>query len=249
MIRRSCWPGIVVAMLVAVPCLAANGTADSTAVRTGSSPGRGGLGGLVGGSWLFASEDFSEGAQPRFSLDARFRYVATRSLRLQVSPSFTWAAYSKEEATPFTDPAFPAETDKEGYLTQITPVNIQAQWTFGKRPWLYYIGAGPGLYRLQVQHERKVLRDPDPASLELHRDVYLGMTVEAGGERFLATLPNTSIEASLAMHYVFSEDADRFPSGWNTSLGALALRVGANFYFDLNKPKPSNDLPLPRGAQ
>src|SRR5262245_18339059 len=172
MILRARWMGIVVAMLLTFPCLGAHAATDSTAVRGGSSPGRGGVGGVLGGTLFVSSEDFSTGALPRFSFDGHWRYQMNTRVRIQVGVAFTWAAYSKDELTPFTDPAFSSETDKEGYLAHLLPVIAHAQWTFGKRPWGYYNGAGPGLYRVMVQHERKVLRDPDPTSLLLHRVLY-----------------------------------------------------------------------------
>jgi len=236
------WAGVAFAMLLATPCLA-QAPVDTSAVRTGSAPGRGGVGALIGGSFFHASEDFSQGAQPRFSFDARYRYTFTRRFRGQFSPAFTWSAYSKNELPPFVDPASPSDLTKENYLAQLVPVSVQMQLLMGRRPWLYYVGVGPGLYRVWVQNHRKVVRDPDPASLELHQGVFWGFTAEVGVEKFLKSLPTTSVEFSLVSHYVLSEDQAKYPSGWNTNLGAAAFRVGANYYFELNRPKRDPDLP------
>jgi hypothetical protein len=243
------WAGVAFAMLLAAPCLAAGSAPDSTKVRTGAIPGRGGVGGLLGGSLFYAADDFSKGALPRFSFDAHYRYVFSSRVRAQASPGFTWAAYSKKEPPPFVDPAFPTDQTKENYLALLVPISAQLQLTMGKRPWLYYLGAGPGLYRVWVQDHRKVLRDPDPGSLELHRGLFWGFTAEVGVERFLKALPSTSVEVALASHYVFSEDTQKFPSGWNSKIGVMALRVGANYYFDLKKPKKSSEVQLPIGAR
>jgi len=236
------WAVFALAMLIAAPCLA-QGTPPDTLSRGGSSPGRGGIGGLIGGSSFYASEDFSTGAQIRFSFDAHFRYTFTSRFRGQFSPGFTWSAYSKAEPPPFFDPAHPEDVDKEGHLAQLVPMSVQLQYLIGSKPWLYYVGVGPGLYRVTVQNDRKVVRDPDPSSLAEHRNLFYGFTVEAGAEHFLRSLPSTSAELAIANHYVMSEDKEKFPSGWNTNIGALALRIGVNYYFDLNRPKKTEELP------
>ena len=241
------WAGVAFAMLLAAPGLAAETRPDSTRIRTGSAPGRGGVGGLVGGSFFYASDDYSQGALPRFCFDGHYRYVFSSRVRGQVSPGFTWAAYSKKESPPFVDPAFPSDATKEHYLTLLVPTSVQLQLTMGRRPWLYYVGAGPGLYRVWVQNHRKVVRDP--SSLELHRNLFWGFTAEVGVERFLKALPSTSVEVALASHTVLSEDTQKFPTAWNSGLGAAALRAGVNYYFDLMKPKRTSEMPLPGGAK
>jgi hypothetical protein len=203
--------------------------------------GRGGVGGLIGGSLFYASEDYSQGAQPRFDFNGQFRYFLSRGFRFQVSPGFTWSAYSKKEPPPFTDPKFPGDQTKEEYLALVVPVSAQLQMVWGKSQWVYHLGAGPGIYRVWVENHRKVLIDP--VTLRLHRGAYLGWTAELGVERFLKALPNTSIEVSAAHHNVFATRDDQFPTGWNSPVGVIALRAGTNYYFDLNRPKKAPDLP------
>jgi hypothetical protein len=240
------------AVLLAAPCLAqepspsptpAPTPAPSAAASTSKSiPGRGGVGGLIGGSFFHSSEEYSKGALPRFDFSGQFRYVMTRRFRFQVSPGLTWAAYSKEEPPPFTDPAFPNDDTKEEYLALVIPVSAQLQLVWGRSTWLYHLGAGPGVYRLWVENHRKVL--VDPATLRLHRGIYTGFTVEVGAERFLKSLPNTSIEVALAHHSIQATRDEQFPTGWNSSVGVIALRAGTNYYFDLNRPKKQTDLPV-----
>jgi hypothetical protein len=207
-----------------------------------ATPGRGGVGGLIGGSFFYSSDDYSKGALPRFDFSGQFRFIMRRSLRFQVSPGFTWSAYSKTEPPPFTDPAFPNDRTKEEYLALLNPVSAQLQLVWGRSTWLYHLGAGPGVYRLWVENHRKVLRDPQ--TFRLHRGAYYGFTIEAGVERFLKALPSTTIEVSAASHSVFSTRDDQFPTGWNSPAGAIALRAGTNYYFDLNRPKKTPDLPV-----
>jgi len=247
MIARAWWVIIAFfAMLAAAPCLAQEAPSPSPppappAPAIKSLVGRGGVGGLIGGSYFYTAEDYSYGAQFRFDFSGQFRYGISSKLRFQMGPGFTWSAYSKEVPPPFSDPKFPADSTKESYLTQIVPISAQIQLVWGKSPWLYHVGVGPGLYRTWVENHRKILTDP--VTLRLHRGVYWGTTAELGVEHFLKALPNTTIEVNLAHHYVFTTRGDQFPTGWNSSLGVLALRVGTNYYFDLNRPKKTPDLP------
>ena len=265
MISSVRWVGIAsLAMLLASPSLAQNAPADTatahvaapsakpapaapSVVRTGSVPGHGAVGGSLGGSRFDMSEDYSQGALPRFDFSGRYRYVFGQHWRFQVSPGFTWGAYSKTETPPYLDAAFPTATTKERYLTLLVPISVQLQMTWGRRPWLYYLGLGPGIYRVWVEHHRKVLRDP--VTLRLHRGDYLGGTAELGVERFLRTLPNTSVEISLAQHYANAKRDDQFPAGWNSALGSLALRVGGNYYFEPRLKKEPEKLPRSAGKK
>jgi len=216
-------------------------TAPPAVAESKAFPHHAGIGGLIGGSYFYAAEDYAKGAHTRFDFSGQFRYNMRRSWRFQVSPGFTWSAYSKKEQPPFVDPKFPDDPNKESYLTLLVPVSAQIQWMWGKSAWLYHLGAGPGVYRLWIENHRKVL--VDPATLRLHRGNYLGLTTEVGVERFLKSLPKTSIEFSLTHHHVLATRDDQFPSGWNSAVRTLALRAGANYYFDLNKPKKTTELP------
>jgi hypothetical protein len=249
MIPRVRWMGIaLLAMLPASPCLAADASPDTTASRTGSLPGRGAVGGLVGASFFRSTtNDYSDGAQPRFDFSGHYRYVFSNHWRMQVSPGFTWAAYSNKKRPPFVDSGSPADTTKESYLTLMVPVSVQLQRTWGRRSWRCSLGAGPGLYRVWVENHRSVL--VDPVTDRLHRGVYWGWTAETDVERFLKDLPNTSVEMSLAHHYVFAQRDEQFPSGWNSTVGAFALRLGVNYYFEPGKRKTAPELPLPEGLR
>jgi hypothetical protein len=242
MIFRLRWTGIALLTMLAAasPCLAAT---DST----GAGPGRGGIGGLVGGSYMISSQDYSAGALSRFDFSGHWRYVFTPSWRIQIGPGFTWSGYRKEEPMPFTDIRHPEDTAKDGVLTLLVPVSAQVQYTIPKGAWIYHLGAGPGVYRVWVENRRDVLKDP--TTFKLHRGLYLGGTAELGIERFLKALPSTSIEGQLASHFVFATRDDQFPNGFNSMLGNMALRVGANYYFSMNRKPAKQELPLPGGQR
>ena len=238
------WAGIALLAMLAVVTPAR--AADTTAVApraSGLTAGRAGLGGLLGASWIHSAGDYAKGALPRPSFVGQFRYQFSPRLRLQVSPGFTWSAYTKHKAPPFPDPAFPADQTKQHYLTILVPVTGQLQWTSQGRVWSRHVGVGPGLYRVQVQNHRRDLEDP--VTFKVHRGVYLGGTAEIGAERFFKNLPNTSVEVNLITHLVHAKRDDQFPAGWNDWIGTIGAQIGVNYYFDVKRLEPKEELPLP----
>jgi hypothetical protein len=229
--------------------------ADSTAApavhgkthRTGGdAAGRAGIGGLIGGSFFYAADDFSRGALPRWDFSGHWRYSFSDRWRGQVSIGFTWAAYDKSTAAPFKSLDFPTQTTKEGFITQLVPISAQLQYRFGGPKWHYHIGAGPGLYRVVVEDERKVQKDP--VTLEQHQNVWWGVSGEVGMEHFARTLPSTSFEINAVTHWVFATDDTRFPSGFSSALGAVAVRMGVNYYFDTAVLKKKTPEALPHSG-
>lgn len=235
--------GIALAILALFVAASAHAQqADSAkAVRQGHLPGRGSVGGQVGSSFFVAGDDFSRGAQPRFSFAGSWRYVMSNHLRWQVSPYFTYAAYGNEEPAPFPDPQFPTDVTKDDVLAQVVGGNAQLQWTSGRGRTIWHAGVGPALYRVMVQNRRKVLADP--VTLERHRTLVLGATGEFGVERFSKSLPNTSVEATLAVHAAFATDDQKFPSGWSGLVVPVELRVGGHYYYDFKRDKKPDVLP------
>jgi hypothetical protein len=70
-----------------------------------------------------------------------------------------------------------------------------------------------------------------------HRGAYFGMTAELGAERFLHGLTTTSIEGVVSSHLIFAERDEQFPSGFNSNVLPIDLRVCVNYYFDLVRRK------------
>ena len=228
---------VVALVFLATACASHAQTADSVATR-GPLPGRGGIGGQMGGSYFIAEGPYSDGAQPRLSFIGHFRYVIGRHWGWQVSPYFTWTGYVSRVAAPYPDLNFPAEgTSKEFYITQIVGAAGQLQWITGGPRRRWHLGVGPALYRVVIQNHRKVLKDP--VTFELHSGTHLGGTAELGMERFLKKLPNTSIEVTAAVQTAFARSDNRFPSGWNGNPMAVELRVGGNYYYEFRRGKPA----------
>jgi hypothetical protein len=230
MIARACRAGIALAVFLAAagPGLAAS--------PPGHKPGRGSIGAAIGGSMFTADGDYSEGAKARFWFSAHFRYVFTPWLRGQFTPGYTWSSYDASPA-PFTDLNFPEDQTKAEYLTQIVPATVQLQYTTLRGAWLYHAGAGGGLYRVWVENRRKVLKDP--ATYELHRAVYPGLTGEIGAAYYFKERPDVSVDVTTGADWVFAEDDEAFVSGWNSFILVNHLRVGINYHFDVGSAAAS----------
>lgn len=243
MLFRVRWVGIAVAAMltVASACHAAD-----------SDQRRASIGGMIGGSLMTADADYSAGAAPRMAFSASFRYQVRSWLRWQVSPGFLWVAYDNNEPIPFTDPNYPADATKAEALTLVVPVSAQAQLLVTRGLWCYHLGAGPGLYRVWLENRRKVLQDP--VSHKRHRGVYAGLSGEIGVERYLKSLTDVSIEGTLSGHLVFAQRDAQFPSGYDSNLFPITLRLGANYHFSPGRKKsapaaPAPDAPPEGGAE
>ena len=216
-------------------------TADSVATK-GPLAGRGGIGGQFGTSYIVAGPDYSEGAQPRFSFIGHFRYVINPTWGWQVSPYFTWNGYVSSADAPFVDLNRPNDgLSKEDYLTYVRGAAVELQWFKGSGRSRWHIGAGPAVYQVVIQNDRKVVEDP--ASHELHNGLHIGATIELGYEKFMKKLPNTSIEATIAWQAAFARSDNRWPSGWNGNPMLAEIRLGAHYYYDFRKPKPTTNKP------
>jgi hypothetical protein len=177
MVARKSWVGIAfAAMFASVVALLAVDTSSAQTdslpslpkpptAREGPAPGRGGIGGQIGGGLITGQGDYSAGAQARFSFTGHWRYVMTPWIRWQISPGFMWAGYDENEPAPYRDLNFPDDSTKAEYLTNLVPVSAQLQFTHKRGPWLYYAGAGPGVYRVWIENRRKVLKDPQTFKL------------------------------------------------------------------------------------
>jgi hypothetical protein len=239
MIPRVRSAGIALCALLAAasPCLAAEGLA----------PGRGAIGGQLGGSSFWADGDYSEGARARFGFSAHFRYVINNRLRWQISPGFTWTGYSGDVAAPVLDGRYPEDVTKRTYLTLLLPMTFEMQVLLHRGRWHYHVGAGPGAYRVSVENRHNVIIDP--VTFAKHVGLYPGVTGEIGVERFVKSLPSTSLEACVATHWVFADGNGDFPAGYNNFLAATEIRIGANYYFDMSRLAKKKPDQLPPSAR
>jgi len=236
MIHRVRLAGVaVVLLLVSASVVRAQAPDTTSATHTAARPGRGSVGGQIGTSYFYAQGDYSLGASPRLSFAGHFRYLMGTKWQWQVSPYYTWTGYSVGTKAPFTDPNYPAETDKDEHLTRITGASGQLHRIFGSGRTRWHAGGGPAVYMVWVENHRKVLADP--VTNERHKGTYFGASAEVGAERFLKSLENTSLEMTLAYQLAVSKDSEKFPSGYNLNVNALEIRFGAHYYFDFKMPK------------
>ena len=246
-LRVSAVSGALLALLAASSaCLAADPTYP---------PRRGAIGGLMGLGRVLADADYSNRRLPsgefgsrdaltRMAFAANLRYVVSPWLRWQVSPGFLWAGYDHTSPMPFPDPNNPEDTSKEEVLTLMLPISAQVQLTQMRGRWLYHVGAGPGVYRVWVENRRKVLKDP--FTKVKHSGFYPGVSGQLGAERFLTSLQSTAIEASAAGHWAFADRPEQFPSGFNSAILGIEVRVGVNYYFNVGgAPKPKTGSATP----
>ncbi len=241
MFRRVLLSGVAI-LLIANATVSHAQQADSlAAARSGARPGRASVGMQFGGNYIAAGGDYHEGAQPRLVFEGSYRYVASPHWRWQVSPYFAWNSYRTGTKAPFVDPNFPSEPDKNFMLAQMVGANAQLQRMGGKANWNWHFGVGPALYRVVVQNHRKVLKDP--ATKDLHQGLYLGATAEYGIERFMRSLPNTSLEWTVAYHTAFAKRDDQFPSGFNGTPHAVEFRFGGHYYYDFRVGKKPGGTP------
>jgi hypothetical protein len=220
---RSAGMALLAVLAFAPSCLAAGGM----------GPGRGAIGGQLGGSLFWADGDYSEGAKARLAFSGHYRYVVNNRFRWQVGPGFTWTGYSGSVAMPVPDGHFPQDVSKRTNLTLLLPVSFQLQYLAHTKKWHYHVGAGPGVYRVWIENRRILLLDP--VTFEKHQRLHPGVTGEVGVERFLRQLPSTSVEACVTTHWVFADGDGKYPTGYNNFLAATEVRVGANYYFDMSR--------------
>ncbi len=255
------------ALLTAVSaCLPSGALAQSSGSGAASSadgpkfgnPGQASFGGSAGLSRFLGDGDYTHArdgggsgrdlwgtrdAAMRFGFAAHLRYTMSKHWRWQVSPGFTWAGYKKNSPAPFKTAYFPNDSLKDEYLTLVMPVSAQLQWLQRGKNWLFHEGVGGGVYRVWVQQDRHVVKDP--LSRRLHRGFYPGVSAEFGAERFLKAMPSVSLEFVAASHLVFAERDEQFPLGFNSNVWTSEIRFGANYHFSplTAKKKPATILP------
>jgi hypothetical protein len=219
-------------------------------------PGTSAIGGDLGLSYFIADADYVNSRDPngqgrdmwkdrdagmRFAFSAKFRYTWSRHWRWQVSPGFLWTGYKDTAPAPFRTENFPDDSLKGSWLTLVMPVSAQIQWMQRSKTWIYHEGLGPGVYRVWVEQNRKVVKDPQ--SRKLHSGFYPGATAEFGVERYLKSLSAVSLELTLATHFVFAQRDEQFPLGFNSNVWTSELRFGANYSFNPRAAKKSGTKP------
>jgi len=213
-------------------------------------PGRASLGAGAGISRFMADADYvkerdgggtgrdlwgTRDAAMRFAFAAQMRYAWSNHFRWQVSPGFLWTGYKDQAKAPFKTDYFPNDSLMQNYLTLVMPATAEVQLLQRTRGWLLHEGVGAGVYRVWIEQDRHVVKDP--ITKRLHTGFYPGVTAEIGAERFLKALTTVSLEWTVQSHYIFAERDEQFPSGFNSNLWTIEARFGANYWFNPMAPR------------
>jgi hypothetical protein len=209
------------------------------------NPGQASLGGGLGLSYFLGDADYTKerngppgdrdvwdtrSAKMRGAFAANLRYTASNRWRWQISPGFLWTGYKDNARAPFRTDYFPNDSLMGNWLTLVMPAHAQIQMLHHIGPWLIHEGVGGGAYRVWIEQDRHVVKDP--VTKKLHRGFYPGVTGEIGAERFLKAMNSVSLEWTAASHLIFATRDEQFPSGFNSNVWTAEVRFGANYHFN-----------------
>lgn len=216
--------------------------------------GRLGLGGSVGTSLLVGDYDYRKHARPRLTLDALFKYGFRPRWALVGQFGYGWNSYAYEESwLSSPDYADLRETyglDAAGVekLTVMYPFTAGVEYRFGKDTWVPYVGAGGGLYMIDLFHDRRTAIDY--RTLAKHRTYNLGFYARGGIEQFITDA--VAMDYELLGHMVFSEDREKFPYPRGNDLDVfgddflphggdlqfIQMRIGLRYYWGESEEEP-----------
>ena len=175
--------------------------------------GKKGLGGSVGTSLMIGDSEFRAHARPRFTGDAMFKYGFRPQWALVGFFGYGWNSYAHEERwladSDFRRSLNLIPTYSQEKVVVMSPFTAGLEYRLGQDAWVPYVGAGCGIYLLQVLFDRNVGRDPRPRSLANHRTFNFGLYGRVGLEQFLSDAVALDYEA--LGHIVFSKERKKFP--------------------------------------
>ncbi|MBI4364290.1 MAG: outer membrane beta-barrel protein [Candidatus Latescibacteria bacterium] len=191
----------------------------STSSSASDIVGSGGIG-ARGGTLLFTQDaQIKEDAQPRLSGDAVFSYVWSDHLTFDVTVGYGWNRLTTG--------------DTNYYVVTATPLTLGARFFLRDgRSWRPYVAGGGGMYVWSIL-TRDLGAAKDPLTFERLRRARPGMHGLLGVERRMGK--HISMTGDLGYHYIFAEDTDNFPSGFNGNKAYAQARLGVTFYFSLSE--------------
>ncbi len=216
-------------------------------VRAADLTGRLGLGGSIGSSLLIGDYDYRKHARPRLTLDALFKYGFRPRWALVGQFGYGWNSYAYEESW-LSSPDYADLRESQGLnadgvekLTVMYPFTGGVEYRFGKETWVPYVGAGGGVYMIDLFHDRRVA--VDYRTLAKHRTYNLGFYGRAGVEQFLSDA--VAMDYEILGHVVFSEDREKFPYPRGNDLEVygsdflphggdlqfIQMRIGLRYYW------------------
>jgi len=216
--------------------------------------GRLGMGGSVGTSLLVGDYDYRKHARPRLTLDALFKYGFRPRWALVGQFGYGWNSYAYEESW-LSSPAYADLRETYGLnadgvekLTVMYPFTAGVEFRFGKDTWVPYVGAGGGLYMIDLFHDR--VTAIDYRTLAKHRTYNLGFYARGGIEQFITDA--VAMDYEVLGHLVFSEDREKFPYPRGNDLEVfgddflphggdlqfIQMRIGLRYYWGENDEEP-----------
>jgi hypothetical protein len=193
---------------------------------------------------ILATGELKRGQRPRIIGKLHFQYVMSRDWRLSLRAGFGWLGYDDTPA-PFVlqaeQPAGdPTRTDQ---LVIFNPFSAVLAYTHKlSDSWQGFVGAGPGMYRVNIQNDHRTIFDP--VTHARYRYFSPGASAEGGAEYFLAANRNVSLEGVSSIHYLLRDNKDRFPSGYSGKHMFLDVSIGVNVYFrPSGTPAPPPEVP------
>jgi opacity protein-like surface antigen len=217
------------------------------AVEAADITGRQGLGGSVGTSLLIGDWEYRTHARPRFTGDAIFKYGFRPRWAFVGNFGYGWNSYTDEE-TWLSSPDYAdlreslhLGRDPVEKVTVICPFTAGLEYRFGKDVWVPYVGAGAGIYQLNLYFNGRVAEDP--RTLADHRTYNFGFYGRIGAEQFLSE--SVAMDYEALGHVLFSSDRDKFPFPNSADLATygqdfhayggdaqfLQVRIGLRYYW------------------
>jgi opacity protein-like surface antigen len=194
------------------------------------------LGGSIGSSLMIGDSEYRAHARPRLTFDAVFKYMLRPRMAIVGMFGYGWNGYTSEESWQSGLP--PEGVDKQ---TVIAPFTGGLEFRFGEEGWVPYVGAGGGIYMLQLFHERRVAEDPRTQAR--HRSYDFGLYGRIGIEQFVTEA--MSVDYEVLGHAIFSEDREKFPppsgrdferygfdfNAYGGDAQFVQLRAGVRYYW------------------
>jgi hypothetical protein len=203
----------------------------------------GSLGATLGVPFILAPGELKWGQKPRIMGKGNFQYVINKSWRTSFKFGYGWNGYSDEFNAPFTLQAAEAagDTSKGDQLVIMNPFTATVHWTHEmSKNWMWYVGAGPGVYRVNIQNDHRTIYDP--VTHERFKFGSFGISGTGGMEYFLPSNHNVSLLGTATVDHLFSSFKDRFPSGYSGPYTFMDVSIGVNVYF---KPLGAKSTPAP----
>jgi hypothetical protein len=170
-----------------------------------------------------AARLYDKSVSPRPAGDLVFGYVWSDHLKLDVWTSWAWSRFKSNA---------PGSADSFYVVTSV-PVLIGARYLARDgHPWRPYAGVGGGIYWWSMlSKDLNAAKDPE-TQVRLRKGVP-GLYGTLGVERrFSKYITGTG---DVVYHYLFAEDLNDFPSGFNGNKSYMQFRLGVNFYFSVSE--------------